>query len=38
VELVKGRSGEMRVLPPLVVYDEDGRYTEEMGRILGGEG
>ena len=38
VELAKGRSGEMRVLPPLVVYDEDGRYTEEVGRILGGEG
>lgn len=34
VELVKGRSGEMRVLPPLVVFDEDGRYTEEMQRMF----
>ena len=34
VELAKGRGGELRVLPPLVVYDEDGRYTEEMGRIF----
>ena len=37
VELAKGRRGELRVLPPLVVYDEDGRYTEEMERIFGGD-
>lgn len=35
VELAKGRRGELRILPPLFVYDEDGRYSEEMQRILG---
>lgn len=37
VELVKGRRGELRVLPPLFVYDEDGRYSEEMRRVMGEE-
>ena len=35
VELVKGRKGELIILPPLMVYREDGRYSEEVERILG---
>lgn len=38
VELVKGRKGELRVLPPLFVYGGDGGYGEEMVRIYGGGG
>jgi tRNA1Val (adenine37-N6)-methyltransferase len=39
VELVKGRRGELEVLPPLFVYGEDGGYSDEMRGILGeGEG
>ena len=30
VELVKGRKGELKVLPPLCVYDEGGGYSAEM--------
>jgi tRNA1Val (adenine37-N6)-methyltransferase len=35
VELVKGKKGDIKVLPPLFVYDEDGAYTDEMMRIFG---
>ncbi len=35
VELSKGRKGELVVEPPLIVYGEDGRYREEVRRILG---
>ena len=34
--LVKGRKGgnpELKILPPLYVYDKDGNYTEEINRI-----
>jgi tRNA1Val (adenine37-N6)-methyltransferase len=34
-ELAKGRKGATTVLPPLIVYDDDGSYTPEMCRILG---
>lgn len=37
VELAKGRTGELRVLPPLVVYEADGNYSGEVMRILQGE-
>ena len=34
VEMVKGRKGELKVLPPLFVYGGDGEYTEEMKGIF----
>jgi tRNA1Val (adenine37-N6)-methyltransferase len=36
VELVKGRVGELRVEPPLMVRGEDGGYSEEKLRIFKG--
>lgn len=36
LELVKGRRGDLEVLPPLFVYGADGEYSEEMQRILSG--
>jgi tRNA1Val (adenine37-N6)-methyltransferase len=36
VELVKCRKGEIKVLPPLFVYDGNGAYTDEMMMIFGG--
>lgn len=35
VEFLKGRKAGLRVLPPLLVYGEDGEYTEEAAGILG---
>ena len=35
IELVKGRKGELKILPPLFVYDDNGGYAEEMERIVG---
>jgi tRNA1Val (adenine37-N6)-methyltransferase len=35
LELVKGRRGDLEVLPPLFVYGDDGEYSKEMKRILG---
>jgi tRNA1Val (adenine37-N6)-methyltransferase len=35
IELVKGRKGELKILPPLFVYDDMGGYTAEMERIFG---
>ncbi len=34
VEMVKGRKGELKILPPLFVYGEDGEYSGEMKRIF----
>ena len=34
VEMVKGRKGDVKVLPPLFVYDDHGEYGEEMREIL----
>lgn len=34
VELVKGRQGELAVLPPLVVHGENGAYTHEMEKMV----
>jgi tRNA1Val (adenine37-N6)-methyltransferase len=34
IEMVKGRRGDLKVLPPLFVYDEVGEYTGEMKRIF----
>ena len=36
VELVKGRRGDVKVEPPLIVYDDNGEYTAEAVAILGG--
>jgi tRNA1Val (adenine37-N6)-methyltransferase len=36
-ELVKGRKGELKVMPPLIVYGDDGAYTTEMERIFGAD-
>ena len=38
VELAKGRNGELRVEPPLMVRGEDGGYSEEKVRIFRGGG
>ena len=35
IELAKGRKGELRVLPPLFVYGENGQNGEEMLNIQG---
>jgi len=35
VELMKGSRGALEVMPPLLVYDLAGGYTEEMLRIYG---
>lgn len=35
IETVKGRKGELKILPPLFVYDENGGYTAEMEGIVG---
>lgn len=34
VEGVKGAGGELKVMPPLVVYSRDGRYVAEVEAIL----
>ena len=36
LEMVKGRKGDLEVLPPLFVYGEDGEYSGEMESILMG--
>ncbi len=33
VEAVKGGGAELDVMPPLVIYDDDGNYTEEVRSI-----
>jgi len=35
VELAKGRKGELKVLPPLFVFDEEGGYSGEMCMMQG---
>jgi len=35
VELAKGRRGDVTVEPPLIVYDAQGGYADEVARILG---
>ena len=34
-EAVKCQKGNMQILPPLVVYDEDGNYTADLQKIYG---
>ena len=36
LELVKGRKGELEVLPPLFIYGEDGEYSAEVKRVFSG--
>lgn len=35
LELVKGRRGDLKVMPPFFVYGTDGEYTAETAGILG---
>jgi len=35
IEAVKNAGVELRILPPLVVYQDKGEYTEELNRIYG---
>ncbi|MBO5999090.1 MAG: tRNA1(Val) (adenine(37)-N6)-methyltransferase [Lachnospiraceae bacterium] len=37
IEAVKGGGPEMKLLPPLIVYKEDGSYTDDIYRIYGAE-
>jgi len=37
IELAKGRKGELSILPPMIVYEEDGGYTRELVEVLGNE-
>ena len=37
IEAKKGGRGETHILPPLVVYQSPGCYSEEMERIYGGD-
>ena len=34
-ELAKGRLGDVTIEPPLIVYDQQGEYTDEVARTLG---
>ena len=36
VEMVKGRKCALKVLPPILVYGEDGSYSTEMYCIMKG--
>jgi len=35
IELVKGRKCDLSVLPPLIVFKDNGEYTQEMEMIFG---
>lgn len=35
-ELAKARKGTSAILPPLIVYDDNGNYTPEVSQILSG--
>ena len=37
IEAVRDAKPECRVLPPLIVYDENGHYTEELRKVYYGE-
>ena len=37
IELAKGRRGELRVLPPLIIRGAGGDYSAEVSRMLAGE-
>jgi len=37
VEAIRGGKPEVRLLPPLIVYGEDGRYCPELQRIYNGD-
>ncbi len=34
-EMAKGRKGDTDILPPLIVYKNDGSYSTEAGQIIG---
>jgi len=35
-EGVKGAGEELEILPPLFIYRDDGRYSDEVNEILNG--
>lgn len=37
IEAIKDGSPDLKIIPPLIVYQENGEYTEEVSRILYGE-
>lgn len=37
IEGIKGAKPEMRIMPPLIVYDRPGEYTKELRKIYGYE-
>ncbi|PKR77484.1 SAM-dependent methyltransferase [Halalkalibacillus sediminis] len=37
IEFVRDGSADLKVIPPIVIHDEDGNYTGEVARILYGE-
>lgn len=36
IEASRGGGAELRVQPPLIIYNEDGSYTEPVRRIYEG--
>ena len=36
IESVKGARPELRIMPPLIIFEKDGVYTQEVERIYGG--
>jgi tRNA1Val (adenine37-N6)-methyltransferase len=36
LELIKGRRGDLEVLPPLFAYGADGEYSGEVKSVLSG--
>jgi tRNA1(Val) A37 N6-methylase TrmN6 len=37
IEAIKDGSPDLKILPPLFVYNEEGEYTAEIRKILYGE-
>lgn len=37
IEAIKGGKPDLKILPPLIVYQDDNEYTSEMRKILYGE-
>ena len=37
IEAIKGGKPDLKILPPLIVYQDDNEYTPEMKVILYGE-
>lgn len=37
IEAIRDAKPEVRIMPPLIVYEEDGSYTEELRKVYYGE-